>query len=381
MPALSRDQQNSIRAKLLEQNIEISPSSVAKIVREVLPVTSKDELLTQVTQVLADTSGLGPLNELIQLPNITDVLVNSFDQVWFDRGNGLETSSIKWANESELREFASRLATSANQRLDDVNPFVDAQLSNGIRFHAIIPPLSRNGTTISLRIPATKTFSLDDLEKFGTFEPNVTAILKQLIAKRVSFAVSGSTGSGKTTILGAMLSEVNKGERVVVIEDSAELKLNHPHVVNLQARNPNSEGIGGVELKYLVKQALRMRPDRIVIGEVRGTEVLDLLIALNTGHEGGCVTIHANNSASVVHRFEALGLLAKINKSAVHALLSDAIKVVIHVDRTQIGRRITEISLLERRNDGIVHVEKALDLVKNLTFQPGWNNLQKLLQR
>lgn len=379
MSALSPDQLSSIRSKLLSSNQELTAHSVVTAMREILPTVSQTDLLAGTDQVLANTIGFGPIDDLLNKVGVTDVLVNSYQDVWFDRGSGLEKSEASWINESELREFAARLAASVNRRLDDVSPFVDAQLQNGIRFHAIIPPLAKTGTVLSFRIPAKQQLNIADLINLGSIDANVAAILKQLIRKKISIAISGNTGSGKTTMLGALLSEVSTTERILVIEDSSELNISHPHVISLQTRNPNAEGIGEIKLSQLIKQALRMRPDRIVLGEVRGVEVLDLLVALNTGHEGGCVTIHANSTNAVIARFEALGLLAKIPRTAIQALLKQAIQVLIHVQRTPAGRKVSEISLIESNLDGSIYVEPALNLLTNQHFDPGWPKLQKLL--
>jgi|688.fasta_scaffold26449_7 pilus assembly protein CpaF len=380
MATLPPDQLRIIRAKLITNSGQPTIENIVSVLRETIPTITKTQLISNADTILANTSGLGLIDELVQTPNVTDVLVNGFADIWFDRGNGLEKSSVAWNSETELREFAARLAASVNRRLDDVNPFIDAQLPNGIRFHAIIPPLSRQGTLLSFRIPARHQMRLNELIQVGTIDSNIAELLKRLVQLRISFAISGNTGSGKTTILGALLSEVPQHERILIIEDSTELQVTHPHVISLQTRNANAEGIGGVELKQLVKQALRMRPDRLVIGEVRGTEVLDLLIALNTGHEGGCVTVHANNTEAVLARFEALGLLARIPKAAIHALLKQAIRVLLHVERTESGRQLTEISLIEETANGDLKILKALDLIKKQQFQPGWQRLQKLLE-
>ena len=379
MSALSPEQLSSIRSKLLSNNADLTAQSVVTAMREILPTVSQADLLAGTDQVLANTIGFGPIDELINKVGVTDVLVNGCQDVWFDRGSGLEKSEAGWSSESELREFAARLAASVNRRLDDVSPFVDAQLQNGVRFHAVIPPLAVTGTSLSFRIPARKQLSLADLINVGTIDANVAALLKQLIRKKVSIAISGNTGSGKTTFLGALLSEVNEAERILVIEDSSELNIAHPHVISLQTRNPNAEGIGEVKLSQLIRQALRMRPDRIVLGEIRGVEVLDLLVALNTGHEGGCVTLHANSTSAVIARFEALGLLAKIPRAAIHALLKQAIQVLIHVQRTPAGRKVSEISLIESGPDGSLLIEPALNLLTNQHFDPGWPKLQRLL--
>ena len=379
MSLLQPSQVDSIRNKLLSTASPVTAQSIVQVIRETLPAISPSSLIENTDQIMAETIGFGPIEKIINKPGVTDVLVNNFSDVWFDQGNGLEKSEVKWENETKLRDFAARLAASVNRRLDDVSPFVDARLKNGIRFHAVIPPISINGTAISFRIPNQKHFSLDDLVKLKTFDSAVAQILRQIIRTKTSFAISGNTGSGKTTILGALLSEVNAAERMLVIEDSTELNISHPHVVSLQTRGANAEGIGQIELAQLIKQALRMRPDRIVIGEIRGTEVLDLLIALNTGHEGGCVTLHANNTQAVISRIEALGLLAKIPKAAVQALLKESIQVLLHVQRTNTGRKLTEISLLIETPTGSLKVLPALDLLTYKKIEPGWQQLQELL--
>lgn len=378
MSELLPDQIETIRAKLIQTGAPLNPGSIAQVIRENVPITSPISLYSSVDDVIASTIGFGPLEKLLAKPGVTDVLVNSYSDVWFDQGDGLVRSDINWKSETELRDYAARLASSVNRRLDDVNPFVDARLKNGIRFHAVIPPISQIGTTMSFRIPNQKQFTVAQLVELGTFDSAVAVILKRIVQTKISFAISGNTGSGKTTILGTLLGEVDSSERMVVIEDSTELKIDHPHVVSLQARMANSEGIGQIELSALVKQTMRMRPDRIVVGEIRGTEVIDLLIGLNTGHQGGCLTLHANNTQAVIARFEALGLLAKVPKAAIHALLGQAIQVLLHVQRTKSGRKLTEISLLEY-NSGNVQVLPALDLIEQKKIQPGWDKFQKLL--
>ena len=378
---LQPEQINSIRSRLVTNQTQPNIASVVAAIRDEVPILSTLELIDSTESVIAQTTGFGPIEKLISTPGVTDVLVNRFDEVWFDQGDGLVKAQCCWKSETELREFAARLVASVNRRLDDVSPFVDAQLATGIRFHAVIPPISTNGTALSFRLPAVKDLNLVELIENHTIDSGIADLLKQIIARHISFAISGSTGSGKTTILGALLSEVDKSERIVIIEDSSELKVNHPHVVNLQTRNANTEGIGSIELKQLVRQALRMRPDRIVIGEIRGSEVLDLLIALNTGHQGGCVTVHANNTQSVIARIEALGLLAKIPKIAIHALLKEAIQVFLHVTKTESGRRLSEISVLDVNDQNVLTVYPALDLLTKKSFEPGWQKLQQLLQK
>ena len=267
--------------------------------------------LDQLTRALGDElGGLGALDPLLRDPEVTDVLVNAPDEVWLDRGGGLVRAPVAFPDEAAVRQLAVRLASRAGRRLDDATPYVDARLPGGQRLHAVIPPLSVRGTTISLRIPSRRRFTLADLVAAGTVDEEGAAWLAALIRSRAAFLVSGGTGSGKTSVLGALLGVVPQRERIVVVEDTCELDPEHPHVVSLEARPANLEGQGEIPLRTLVRQALRMRPDRLVVGEVRGAEVVDLLAAMNTGHEGGCGTVHANSAAAVPDRLVALALAA-----------------------------------------------------------------------
>jgi len=238
-----------------------------------------------------------------------------------------------------------------NASFDDASPWVDARLADGTRLHAVLSPLARPGTAISLRVPARRTFSLDELSAMGMVTPEATADLGAVVASRRSYVVTGGTGSGKTTVLAALLGLVDPRERVVVVEDSTELRPDHPHVIGLEARPANVEGAGQVTVRDLVRQALRMRPDRLVVGEVRGAEVVDLLAALNTGHAGGCSTVHANSPADVPARFEALGVAAGMPRAAVHSQLAAGLDLVIHLDRDRSGRRVGQLSVLRRTGD------------------------------
>jgi pilus assembly protein CpaF len=247
------------------------------------------------------------------------------------------------------------------RRLDDATPFVDLRLPDGSRFHAVLAPLARPGTVISLRAPRARVFTLEELRERGTVNPDGVALLRRLVASRLAFLVSGGTGSGKTTLLSALLSLVDRDHRMVVVEDASELRPDHPHVVGLESRPANVEGAGEVAMRVLVRQALRMRPDRLVVGEVRGAEVADLLAALNTGHEGGCGTLHANSASDVPARIEALAMATGMPQAAVHSQLASALDVVVHVARGPGGtRRMSEVGVLERGPDGLVSVTPAL---------------------
>jgi pilus assembly protein CpaF len=296
---------------------------------------------------------LGPLTRLLDDPATTDVLVNAPDDVWVDRGAGLVRVPVRFADESSVRALAVRLAAGAGRRLDTAAPFADVRLADGSRLHAVLPPVAPGGTCLSLRVLSGRRFDLETLRECGTLDPGQAELVRQIVDARLAVLVTGGTGTGKTTLLGALLGAVDAGERLVLVEDAAELRVHHPHVVRLEGRTANVEGSGSVTMRDLVRQALRMRPDRIVVGEVRGAEVLDLLVALNTGHDGGMATVHANSAAEVPARLEALGALAGLGREALHSQLSAAIDVVLHLGRDRAGRRrLREIALLERDSDG-----------------------------
>jgi pilus assembly protein CpaF len=242
--------------------------------------------------------------------------------------------------------LAQRLAAGCGRRLDDGCPYVDARLADGIRMHAVLPPVATAGPYISLRTFHLLAFTLGDLVEAGTISAAGAGLLAAIVAARLAFVVSGGTGSGKTTLLRTLLGIVPHDERIVLVEDAAELRPAHPHVVGLQCRTANVEGTGEVGLRELVRQALRMRPDRLVIGECRGAEVIDLLGALNTGHDGGAGTLHANGAVDVPARLEALGLLGGIPRAALHAQIAAALQVVVHLRRERTGRVVEQVCLL-----------------------------------
>jgi pilus assembly protein CpaF len=285
------------------------------------------------------TSGLGILESLINNPNITDVLVHGHKDVWIDQGQGLEKTKLTFLNEESVRSLAQKLALSTGRRLDQSQPYVDAQLTKTIRLHAVLSPIANPGTVISLRIHTPQVFSLDKLVIYKTITTSQKEFLSQIIKEKKSFVICGGTGSGKTTLLNSLLSEVNKNQRILIIEDSRELNPQHPHVVSLEGRPANIEGMGLITMKDLIKQSLRMRADRLIIGEVRGAEVIDWLSALNTGHSGSAGTIHANSIHEVIIRFESLGLMAGLSKEAIHSQLRTALDYVIHIERQSDGKR------------------------------------------
>lgn len=320
-------------------------------------------------QLRSEVLGAGPLEELLTDPRVTDVLVNGLNGVWVDRGWGLEPREVAFTDAAQIRRLAVRLATLAGRRLDESQPFVDGLLPGGIRLHAILPPLVEAAAHLSLRIPRDGGLDLAGLQASGAFDDAGFRILSELVSARVAFVISGGTGSGKTTLLAALLRQVPAHERIVIVEDVRELRVEHPHVVRLEGRSANVEGSGEIALPMLVRQSLRMRPDRLVVGEVRGAEVRELLTALNTGHEGGCGTIHANTSADVVARFEALGALAGMAAPAVHSQLASAVRVVVHLRRAGERRVVQEIGVVSRSGEGL-EVRPALIRAGD-ALQPG----------
>ncbi|MGJ9423141.1 TadA family conjugal transfer-associated ATPase [Aeromicrobium sp. CF3.5] len=349
-----------VRHRLVMDGVSPTAATVADALRSEQQVLGSGALLNLVDRLCSEMLGAGPLDALLALPGITDVLVNGPGQVLIDRGQGLELTDVRFESDDIVRRLAQRMAAVAGRRLDDAAPWVDARLPDGTRLHAVLAPLSRPGTVISLRVPARVVYSIDDLAALGMFAGGAEQPVRSIARARASFVVTGGTGSGKTTVLAAMLGLVDPHERLVLVEDSTELRPDHPHVVGLEARPPNVEGAGGVTVRDLVRQALRMRPDRLVVGEVRGHEVVDLLAALNTGHEGGCGTVHANSAVDVPARFEALGVAAGLPRDAVHSQLAAGLDLVIHLDRDSRGvRRVREIAVLVGR-DGWVQAVTAL---------------------
>jgi pilus assembly protein CpaF len=303
---------------------------------------------------------LGPLQPLVDDPTVTDVLVNGADGgVWVDRGSGPERVRVELGSEAAVRALAVRLAASAGRRLDESRPWVDARLPAGVRLHAVVPPVSPAGTHLSLRMLRPGRFDLRALETAGSVPPAWAALLRGLVVSRAPFLVTGGTGAGKTTLLAALLSLVPVRERLVLVEDVGELHPVHPHVVRLEARHANVEGRGEVTLADLTRQALRMRPDRLVVGECRGPEVRDLLAVLNTGHAGGCATVHANAVAEVPARLEALGSAAGMSHAAVAAQAAAAFEAVLHVRRDGGRRYLAELGVMERSGSGALVVRRA----------------------
>jgi pilus assembly protein CpaF len=358
---LSPETVDAVKEQLARDGAEVTAEAVARALRDQGRPVGDAAVLALHDRLREDVLGAGPLEPLLRLPGVTDVLVNGADAVYVDRGDGLERTEVRFADDTAVRRLAQRLASTAGRRLDDASPHVDLRLADGTRFHAVLAPVARPGTVISLRVPRRRGFTLAELTAAGTLHADAARLLRGVVTARLAFVVSGGTGSGKTTLLSALLGLVPASERVVVVEDSSELRPDHPHVVGLESRAPNVEGAGEIPMRTLVRQALRMRPDRLVVGEVRGDEVTDLLAAMNTGHEGGCGTVHANSAADVPARFEALAMAAGMSRPALHSQLASAVDVVLHLGRDGRGsRRLVEVAVLRRGPDGIVEAVPAV---------------------
>ena len=336
-----------VRQVLADGGVDPTPAHVAEALRIEGRLLGDKAILDVVDTLRREAGGAGPLQPLLEDPALTDVLVNGHRQVFVDRGDGLSAVTSPFPDEESVRRLAQRLAAAAGRRLDDASPWVDVRLDDGTRLHAVLAPIARPGTALSLRVPARLGLTLAQLAERGTLTDLGIGLLCDLVAARVPFLVTGGTGSGKTTLLSALLGAVAPDERIVIVEDASELRPEHPHVVALEGRPVNVEGAGAVVLRDLIRQALRMRPDRVVVGEVRGGEVVDLLAALNTGHDGGCGTLHANSPTDVPARLEALGVAAGLPREAVHSQVAAALRVVLHVARDPTGRRrLREIAVL-----------------------------------
>lgn len=356
-----------VRDRLSQSSTDPTPATVAAAIRaEAGGVLGDSDMLATLRLLQTELTGVGPLDPLLADPATADVLVTGPDAVWVDRGRGLQRSDVTFADDAAVRRLAQRLALSAGRRLDDAQPWVDGRLPGvgntdfGVRLHAVLAPIAHGGTCLSLRVLRPATQGLAALVRSGAIPPEAHELLLRIVSARLAFLVVGGTGAGKTTLLAALLAQVDHAERIVCVEDAAELAPQHPHVVRLVARAPNIEGVGEVTVRDLVRQALRMRPDRIVVGEVRGAEVVDLLTALNTGHDGGAGTVHANSPEEVPARLEALAALGGMDRAALHSQLAAAVQVVLHVHRRADGsRRLVEIGLVQQAANGFVSIEPA----------------------
>ena len=306
--------------------------------------------------ILRDTVGLGPLEQLLADPAVTEVMVNGADAVYVESGGRIEPTEVRFESEAALRDAIERILAPLGRRVDELSPMVDARLADGSRVNVIIPPLSVDGPALSIRRFTAARPGPDELVASDTLTAELRDLLAAAVRARRSILVSGGTGAGKTTLLNALSAYIGSSERVITVEDAAELRLRQEHVVRLESRPPSVEGRGEVTIRDLLRNALRMRPDRIVIGEVRGREALDLLTALNTGHDGALSTVHANSPADALRRLETLAMMAGVGLplEAIREQVRRGIELVVHVARSPRGkRRVVEVGEVVRAAGGV----------------------------
>jgi pilus assembly protein CpaF len=330
--------------------------AVAQMVDEHAAVLSERRRARIRELILRDTVGLGPLEQVLADPAVTEVMVNGADEVYVERHGRIEPTEVRFASERALRDAIERILAPLGRRVDELSPMVDGRLGDGSRVNVVIPPLSVDGPALSIRRFTGARPGPDELVASGTLTPELRDLLAEAVRDRSSMLISGGTGSGKTTLLNALSAYIGASERVITIEDAAELRLRQPHVVRLESRPPSVEGRGEVTIRDLLRNALRMRPDRIVIGEVRGREALDLLTALNTGHDGALSTLHANSPADALRRLETLALMAGVGlpHEAIREQVRRGIQLVVHLARSRQGeRRVVEVGEVVQAAGGV----------------------------
>jgi pilus assembly protein CpaF len=357
--------------KVLESAIE--QTILLLLTEEKLPLTASEK--QQLTRdILNETLGLGPLEPLLNDPQINDILVNGYESVWIDRNGRLEQTDIRFKDEEHLIHVINRIVARIGRRVDESSPIVDARLPDGSRVNAIIPPLSLEGPVLSIRRFRPVPFQFEDLIKLGTMNANIADFLDKAVQARLNILVSGGTSAGKTTLLNVLSGCIGDHERIVTIEDTAELRLQQRHVIRLESRPANIEGKGAVSQRELVKNALRMRPDRIVVGEVRGPEALDMLQAMNTGHEGSLTTVHANSPRDALSRLETLVLLAGIELSqrSIREQIGSAFDLIVQVKRLPDGtRRVVSVTEVTGVQEGIISLQELFDFKHGDTDRDG----------
>lgn len=321
---------------------------------------SASERTRLANEVMDEVFGLGPLEPLLQDPTVTDILVNTASMVYVERGGVLEKTPVVFKDNNHLMHIIDKIVSKVGRRVDESSPMVDARLQDGSRVNAIIPPLAIDGPILSIRRFGTDPLTADDLLSYREMTPVMMSVLRSAVKARLNVVVSGGTGAGKTTLLNVLSGFVSPRERIVTIEDSAELRLKQEHVVRLECRPPNVEGKGGVRQRELLINALRMRPDRIIVGEVRGEEALDMLQAMNTGHDGSITTVHANTPRDALARIETMSMMANLNlpQAALRAQIASAIEVIVQVSRMSDGsRRVTHVSEITGTSDQIISMQ------------------------
>jgi pilus assembly protein CpaF len=339
---------NEIEAEMEAGTLEGVPSREILAQRAQWMILQEPHILTQVEQqalvraVIDRVVGLGPLEPLLADPTITEIMVNDPWNVFVERDGLIECVDVAFRDEADLRHVIDRIVAPIGRRIDESSPLVDARLPDGSRVNAIIPPLAIQGPALTIRKFSQDPFTIERLVKLGTLSQEMGEFLEECVRSRVSLIISGGTGSGKTSTLNALGLCIPHGERLITIEDAAELQLRHPHLVSLESRPPNIEGVGEIPIRTLVRNALRMRPDRIIVGEVRGGEAFDMLQAMNTGHRGSLTTLHANSPGDAMVRLESMVLMAGFDMpiSAIRRMIAGAIEIVVQQDRLPDGRRV-----------------------------------------
>ncbi len=331
------------------------------VTEEQVPLTSEERRVL-IKEIGDDVLGFGPIELLLDDPDVTEIMVNGPNQIYVERGGRLTLSPATFTSEAQLRRVIERIVSKVGRRIDESSPLVDARLSDGSRVNAVIPPLAVNGSALTIRKFAREPLTVVDLIRFGTMNEDMAALLEACVLARLNIIVSGGTGTGKTTLLNVLSAFIPEDERIVTIEDAVELQLQQDHVVRLESRPANIEGKGEISIRDLVRNSLRMRPDRIVIGECRGGETLDMLQAMNTGHEGSISTVHANSPRDAIARLETLVLMAGMDLPlrAVREQITSAIDLIVQISRLKDGsRRITNITEVQGMEGEVVTLQDA----------------------
>lgn len=345
-------------SSLTEERLHsIAREELSRIVDAEQVALTATERRRLIDQIGADVLGYGPLEGLLDDDSVTEIMVNRHDQIYLERDGVIALSPLRFTSEAQLRRVIERIVSRVGRRIDESSPLVDARLEDGSRINAIIPPLAVNGPSLTVRKFSRRALSIADLQRLGTLDERAAHLLRAVVEGRLNVLVSGGTGTGKTTLLNVLSGFIPAAERIITIEDAVELQLQQEHVVRLESRPPNIEGRGEVTIRDLVRNALRMRPDRIVIGEVRGGESLDMLQAMNTGHEGSISTIHSNSPRDAIARLETLVLMAGMDLPlrAIREQIAAAIDVVVQVARLRDGsRRIVQITEVQGMEGDVV---------------------------
>jgi pilus assembly protein CpaF len=339
---------------------------VETLQEERLPMSRSDRN-SLFEQIVADVLGYGPIEPLLKDETVTEILVNGADQIYIERNGILEETDITFRDNQEVMHVIDRIVTPLGRRIDESSPMVDARLPDGSRVNIIIPPLALDGPSISIRKFAKAVFSAEDLIKVGTVTQEIIDFLSACVQARLNIVISGGTSTGKTTLLNVLSNFLPNTDRIITIEDSAELQLNKRHVVRLESRPPNVEGKGAVHIRQLVINALRMRPDRIVVGEVRGGEALDMLQAMNTGHDGSLTTAHSNTPRDTLHRVATMALMAgmELPLVAIREQISSAFNLIVHLDRLADGtRKIVKVSEVQGMEGEVIVMQDIFEFVQ-----------------